>query len=53
LLDEAMERAERVLREHRAELDRLAELLIAEETVGPEKIREVLGEQPVAATEER
>jgi hypothetical protein len=27
----------------------LADLLIAEETVGPEKIREVLGEQPVAA----
>ncbi|GBD20880.1 ATP-dependent zinc metalloprotease FtsH [bacterium HR28] len=53
LLDEAMARAERVLREHRAELDRLAELLIAEETVGPEKIREVLGEQPVAATGER
>jgi len=53
LLDEAMERAERILREHRAELDRLAELLIAEETVGPEKIREVLGEQPVVAAEER
>ncbi len=49
LLEEAMERAERVLREHRAELDRLAELLMAEETIGPEKIREVLGEQPVAA----
>ena len=53
LLDEAMERAERILGEHRAELDRLAELLIAEETVGPEKIREVLGEQPVVAAEER
>ncbi|MCX2727750.1 ATP-dependent zinc metalloprotease FtsH [Thermomicrobium sp. 4228-Ro] len=53
LLDEAMERAERILREHRAELDRLAELLIAEETVGPEKIREVLGEQPVATVDER
>jgi cell division protease FtsH len=49
LLNEAMERAERILREHREELDRLADLLIAEETVGPEKIREVLGEQPVAA----
>ncbi|MCX7624571.1 MAG: ATP-dependent zinc metalloprotease FtsH [Thermomicrobium sp.] len=53
LLEEAMERAERVLREHRAELDRLAELLIVEETIGPEKIREVLGEQPVGAGESR
>ncbi|MDW8060681.1 MAG: ATP-dependent zinc metalloprotease FtsH [Thermomicrobium sp.] len=53
LLEEAMERAERVLREHRAELDRLAELLIVEETIGPEKIREVLREQPVGAGESR
>lgn len=53
LLEEARAQAEQVLRTHREELDRLADLLIVEETVGPEKIREVLGEQPVIAGEER
>ncbi len=46
LLHSAKEQAQAILIEHRRELDRLAELLVAEETVGPEKIREVLGELP-------
>ncbi len=46
LLHSAKEQAQAILIEHRRELDRLAELLVAEETLGPEKIREVLGELP-------
>ncbi len=46
LLHSAKEQAQAILIEHRRELDRLAELLVVEETVGPEKIREVLGELP-------
>ena len=46
ILNSAKEQAQAILIEHRRELDRLAELLVAEETVGPEKIREVLGELP-------
>jgi cell division protease FtsH len=49
ILTSAKEQAQMLLIEHRRELDRLAELLVAEETVGPEKIREVLGEQPARA----
>jgi cell division protease FtsH len=46
ILNSAKEQAQAILIEHRRELDRLAELLVVEETVGPEKIREVLGELP-------
>ncbi|GBD16614.1 ATP-dependent zinc metalloprotease FtsH [bacterium HR26] len=46
ILNSAKEQAQAILIEHRSELDRLAELLVVEETVGPEKIREVLGELP-------
>ena len=47
LLREAMERAEELLRKHRDKLDALAEALIAEETIGQEKITEILGAPPV------
>ena len=46
ILNSAKEQAQAILIEHRHELDRLADLLVIEETVGPEKIREVLGEVP-------
>nr|PZN68415.1 MAG: cell division protein FtsH [Sphaerobacter thermophilus] len=47
LLREAMERAEQLLRKYRDKLDALAEALIAEETIGQEKITEILGAPPV------
>jgi cell division protease FtsH len=49
LLYEAMERAEQLLRENRGKLDELAEVLMQEETIGQEKIAEILGSVPVPA----
>jgi cell division protease FtsH len=49
LLYEAMERAEHLLRENRGKLDELAEALMVEETIGQEKIAEILGAVPVPA----
>jgi cell division protease FtsH len=43
LLDEAEARAVGLLREHRAELERLADALIAEETLDEAAIRAVIG----------
>jgi ATP-dependent Zn protease len=44
-----MERAEQLLRENRGKLDELADALMREETIGQEKIAEILGSTPVPA----
>lgn len=47
LIAEAQETAEQILVEHRDELDRLAALLIEEETISEDTITEILGKPPV------
>ncbi|HET9015221.1 MAG TPA: ATP-dependent zinc metalloprotease FtsH [Thermomicrobiaceae bacterium] len=49
LLREAMDSAETLLTTQRGKLDELAEVLLADETIGQEKITEVLGVPPVPA----
>ena len=46
ILNQARDQAVAILTAHRAELDRLAEQLVAEETLGPEQIRAILGAPP-------
>jgi cell division protease FtsH len=46
ILNQARDQAVAILTAHRGELDRLAEQLVAEETLGPEQIRAILGAPP-------
>ncbi len=50
LVRAALVQAEQMLVEYRAELDRLAELLMREETIDQETITEILGKPPVPAS---
>jgi cell division protease FtsH len=45
ILDESYERASRTLREHRTELDRLADALLEEEEIPGKEILELFGEK--------
>lgn len=49
LVTGAYERAESLLNTNRAKLDQLADVLMAEETIGMDKITEILGVAPVPA----
>ena len=48
LLEDRHQVARRLLTEHRAELDKLAEALLKHETVGSEALKEILGPRPPA-----
>jgi cell division protease FtsH len=49
LVTAAYERAETLLNENREKLDQLADVLMTEETIGMDKIIEILGTAPVPA----
>ncbi len=48
LLEDRHQAAHRLITEHRAKLDKLARALLAHETVGREKLEEILGPRPPA-----
>jgi len=52
LVDEAYERASRILKENRAKLDKIAHILIEKETLERAELEELLGETKVAEVKE-
>jgi cell division protease FtsH len=49
LLEEAKERAGKIIREHRAEMDRLVKELVEKETVEQEEFKKIMGHTPEKA----